>query len=337
MQAFILGSSGQLGYAVGRRLLEAGWEVTCGQRGDALLELRELGAKSVCVDRNEAGALRAAIADGADALIDAIAFDAEHAEQLLEVQDAVGQFVVISSASVYRDHLGRTLDEATTMEELPEMPVPISESQPTVEPGSQTYSTKKLALETAMLDRGRVPVSIIRPCAIYGPHSKHPREWYFVKRWLDGRRRVPLKFEDAIFQTSATTNIAEVIYVALKGTFRGVLNAGDPDAPSVRAIADTIAKTLAWDCEFITVAPEEDDVGTTPWSGLHPFVLSMEAAQELGYEPWTSYAGFSPEMCRWLIEAARDHDWRDVFPVLKLYPDLFNYAAEDAFLATREK
>jgi hypothetical protein len=49
---------------------------------------------------------------GADALIDTIAFGLEHARQLIEVQGNVWTFVVISSSSVYRDALGKTLDEA---------------------------------------------------------------------------------------------------------------------------------------------------------------------------------------------------------------------------------
>jgi hypothetical protein len=44
--------------------------------------------------------------------IDTMALRSDHARQLIEVQHNVGTFVVISSSSVYRDALGRTLDEA---------------------------------------------------------------------------------------------------------------------------------------------------------------------------------------------------------------------------------
>jgi hypothetical protein len=53
-----------------------------------------------------------------------------------EVQCRVGALVVVSSASVYRD-AGRTLDEAAASG-FPELPVPIPETQPTVEPGAAT-------------------------------------------------------------------------------------------------------------------------------------------------------------------------------------------------------
>lgn len=332
-KAFLIGSSGQLGRAIGERLLLDGWDVTCAQRGDALPHLVSLGAASVRVDREDGAALRTAFGKGADAVIDTVAYDAKHAEQLLELQGAAGQFVVISSASVYRDDRDRTIDEAKSFEDLPLMPVPIRETQPTVAPGDQTYSTKKIALERKMLDEAAVPVTIVRPCAIYGLNSKHPREWWFVKRYLDGRRQVPLAYENSVFQTSAAPNIAEVVSVAIEAAYNGVLNAGDSYAPSVHEIGATIAGALSWDCDFVTVPPAVENVGNTPWTGIHPFVLSMDAAERLGYKPRTSYAEYSPAMCRWLIEAAKDRDWREVFPVLTTYPpDFFNYDAEDAFL-----
>ncbi len=259
--AFIIGASGQIGRATGERLLRAGWTVTCTQRSDALPELLELGAMSARVDRDDQAVLRAAVADGADAVIDTIAFDETHARQLLELQDIVGQFSVISSASVYSDDRGRTLDEARSFETFPQFPIPISETQPTTAPGPQTYSTKKIVLENALLEHCRVPVNIIRPCAIYGPNSKHPREWWFVKRYLDGRSRVPLSSPGNIFHTSATPNIAAVIEAALNLRFHGPLNAGDPFTPNVYEIGATIARGLNWDCEFIRVPKEVEGIG----------------------------------------------------------------------------
>lgn len=331
-KALLIGASGQLGRAIGERLLLNGWAVTCIQRGDPLPCLISLGASSKRVDRADTAALKAALGEGADAVIDTVAYDAKHAEQLLELQGVVGQFVLISSASVYRDDSGRTIDEAKSFEDMPELPVPILETQPTVAPGDQTYSTKKVALERKMLDEADVPVTMVRPCAIYGLNSRHPREWWFVKRYLDGRRRVPLKFENSIFQTSAAPNIGEVVRVALEASYHGILNAGDSYAPNVREIGATIARALSWECDFVPVPPEVEGVGDTPWDSAHPFVVSMEAAGRLGYTPRTSYAQYAPETCRWLIEAAKDRDWREIFPVLKVYPPLFDYDAEDAFL-----
>lgn len=330
LKAFILGASGQIGFAVAELLLRAGWSVTCAQRGDALPELLDLGASSARCDRTRPGDLRRAIGDGADVVIDAVAFDETDARSLIDVQDVVKQFVVISSASVYRDERGRTLDEAQSIDDLPEMPVPILESQPTVAPGPQTYSTQKVALERTMLDRCRSIVSIVRPCAIYGPHSKHPREWWFVKRMLDGRRRIALAGEQSRFQTSATVNIARVIETAIDASFTGILHAGDPDSPSIREIGEIVAAEFGWEGSF-TAVPFSAEIGVTPWSMPHPFLLSMEAVKRLGYEPAATYRDYAPPTCRWLERVAVGKDWRTIFPVLAAYPELFDYAGEDAY------
>jgi len=193
--ALIVGGTGQIGRAVAGELLDQGWRVTLSSRGGrpAPDELVARGAAVVSMDREQAGELAKALADGADAVIDTIAYGDEHAEQLLAVQESVGAFVVISSCSVYRDVAGRTLDEAAE-NGFPDFPEPIRESQPTVEPGPETYSTRKRALELRLLDNAHRPVTIVRPCAIHGPYSSHPREWWFVKRMLDRREVIPLAY-----------------------------------------------------------------------------------------------------------------------------------------------
>jgi NAD(P)H-binding len=185
--AFVVGGTGQIGRAVARALIADGWSVRLAHRGrrPPPSELLARGAEVITLDRDIPGALAAALGPGADAVIDAVAYGPEHADQLLEVQSTVGALVVISSASVYRDAAGRTLDEARVTG-FPELPVPVPETQATVEPGPGTYSTRKMALERRLLDRARCPVTVLRPCAIHGPGSQHPREWWFVKRMLDG-------------------------------------------------------------------------------------------------------------------------------------------------------
>jgi hypothetical protein len=45
-----------------------------------------------------------------------------------------------------------------------------------------------------------------------------------------------------------------------------------------------------------------------------------------------SYARSLPETVEWLTRRLSGRDWRDAFPVLaRAYPELFDYAAEDAW------
>lgn len=336
--AFILGGTGQIGLAAAGAFLAAGWRVTITHRGSRPVphDLVARGVRAVILDRDRPGALAGALAAGADVVVDTTAFDRGHGSQLIAVQGSVGRFVVVSSASVYRDDLGRTLDEATQTG-FPELPDPILETHPTVDPGPTTYSTRKVALERRLLEDAAVPVTVLRPCAIHGAHSRHPREWWVVKRVLDGRPVIPLAYRGASrFQTTAAVNIAALILAAAEVPGDYVLNVADPDTPTVREIATAIARHLGYAGRITGIDDPSypPPIGRTPWSLPRPFVVDGRAARVLGYSPVTTYAGAVGTTCDGLVKEAGNGRWQERYPVLAAYPrDLFNYAAEDAFLA----
>jgi nucleoside-diphosphate-sugar epimerase len=335
--AFILGGTGQIGRAVASEFLAANWSVTISHRGahPAPDDLVERGAKVVILDRDIPDQVSRALGTGADALIDTAAFDRDHGSQLVAVQASVGGFVVISSASVYRDDFGRTLDEAS-QNGFPELPDPISETQSTVDPGPATYSTRKVALERRLLDDAVTPVTILRPCAVHGLNSRGPREWWFVKRILDRRPAIPVAYRGTSrFHTSAVANIAALSRVAVEAPGSQVLNIGDPSTPTVVEIAVLVARHLGYDGRIVEVdAPSyPPPVGRTPWSVPRAFLLDCRAARDLGYAPTATYADAVKPIYDWLVETAPNGCWKERFPLLASYPrNLFDYAAEDAFL-----
>jgi nucleoside-diphosphate-sugar epimerase len=330
--ALIIGGSGQIGQATTRRLLQGGWRVRLAQRTAARLPA-DLAAQAqvVPLDREASGAVARAVGGGVDALIDTVAFDERHAAQLLEAEADVGATVVISTGSVCCDAAGRTLDEARETG-FPRFPVPIGEDQATVAPGPATYSTRKAALEQALLQGAKRPVTILRPFAIHGPGSTHPREWWFVRRILDGRRRAPLSWcGESRFHTSATVNIAELIRVALESPGTRVLNAADPEALSVAEIGRVIAGVYGAELDLVLLdGPPESGVGGTPWSTPFPLVADMSRAAALGYRPAATYAQSIGAACR--SAEALAAAGVDFVPYLRT---MFDYAAEDAALAAR--
>lgn len=337
--AFILGGTGQIGHATAIDLLDHGWKVTLSCRGKVAApeDLVARGVSIITFDREQPQAFASALASGADAVIDTVAYTSDHAKQLLEVQDSVGAYVVISSASVYRDEAGRTLNQ-TGETGFPDFPNPITEAQATVEPGPETYSARKVALERWLLDHARKPVTVLRPCAIHGIPSVHPREWWFVKRMLDRRSVIPVAYGGrSRFHTSATANIAALIRTVLGQASTRILNIGDSEPLTVEEIGRTIAGHMGFPGLILPLDIGDNygnaAIGGTPWSVPKPFTLDMEAAHALGYEPTTSYEHAVGKMCEWLV-AAQGPDWKTSFPVLAAYPeDLFDYAAEDKYLA----
>jgi len=322
-RAFLLGGSGQTGRALIPRLQQRGWEVVVAGRGE-----REApaGVEHVTVDRTEEGALDAALGDGADVLVDFAAFEPEHADQLLSLRGRVGSLVVLSSAAVYFPE-----DEA----DFARLPVPISERTETVPPGPGAYATKKRAIELALLQQDSLPATLIRPGAIHGPWSTWSREWHFVKRVLDGRRAIVLAYRgESRFHPVSVHNLAELIWLAAERPDRRVLNAGDPEPPTVLEIGRGIAADLDHEWAEVLIGEPVGNVGDTVWSTPHPVVLDMtEAEFELGYRPVTTYEQALPETVAWLVEATRRRDWREVLPrSAEIMEHSFDYAAEDELI-----
>lgn len=333
--AFILGGTGQIGFATAAKLLSNGWRVTLGSRGRRAVpgHLQERGLTAIELDRSVSGGLQTAIKDGCDLLIDTIAFNATHARQLLRVQDGIGQIIAISSASVYRDECGRTLDEAK-QGGFPDLPESMTEEQPTVEPGSATYSMRKVAMERVLLD-GRAAAAIIRPCAIHGPYSAHPREWWFIKRLRDGRDTIPLSYRGlSQFQTSAAADVAELISALAEARASGIYNVAGSDSPTVMEIGQAIFSACGIDARLLPIDTPaySTRVGATPWSVPKPFTIAVGKARSIGYKPVGDYRATVAETCAWLMDQPVA-DWQLRFPQLAAYPfELFDYEAEDRFL-----
>ncbi|HEX6490068.1 MAG TPA: NAD-dependent epimerase/dehydratase family protein [Gaiellaceae bacterium] len=334
-RAFLLGGSGQTGRALVPRLLEHGWEVTIGSRGGRPIPA---GTAQVELDRNDGSALRSALAGGVDVLIDFIAFEPEHAEQLLSLRGLVRSLVVISSASVYADAQGRTMDEAGGPDSFPEFRVPITEAQRIAEPGPATYSTRKAAIEQLLLGQDELPATVVRPGAIHGPGGQWNREWYVVKRVLDRRRFIALADQGrSRFHTTSVDNLAELLWLAAERPGFRALNCGDPSPPSVLEIVRAIAGAMEHDWAELLLPRSQglEGPGETPWSVPKPVVLDLsEAELQLGYRPLKSYERAVPRTIEWLVEATRRRPWEEVLPgTARNLPQAFDYEAEDALVA----
>jgi nucleoside-diphosphate-sugar epimerase len=326
-RAVLIGGTGMIGRAAAAALARDGWDVVALSRsGEVSAELTALGVRGAVADRADDAQLRAAVGDDADVVVDMVAFGRAHGEQLAALP--AGLLIVISTASVYADDEGRALDGVS---ELPLLPVPIPETQRTVEAGDvDNYSRGKAALEQAVL-AGPLATTVLRPGAIYGSGAKLPRELFFVQRVRDGRRRVALAWRgESRFHTVAAENIAELIRLAAAQPGDRILNAGDPEPPTTLEICEAIGAALGHEFEPVLL-PTEDY--SNPW-GLppdRPCVLDMTAAErELGYRAVATYAGVVGTACEWLVgELERGRDWRGTY-----LEKCYEYDVEDAAIAS---
>jgi nucleoside-diphosphate-sugar epimerase len=322
-RALVFGGSGQTGRAIAAALLDSGWQVDAATRASTLPP--EVAAATL-VPRaaTRADTIRAG---HYDAVIDTLAFTAKDAADLLAARNDSGQLVVVSTASVYADAKGRGFE---TGDGFPEYPNPIPEDQPTVPPGTG-YSAGKVAMEQALVG---ADVLILRPGAIHGIGARHPREWWVLKRLLDGRRRIPLEHHAAsLFHTTSAVGMAGFIAHALSRQITGTFNIADPDAPTVAQIVANVAHTACRDVEVVPLADADvAPVGHSPWSVPRPLRLNIAKALATGWDGGPAHAASMPALCGWM--ATHQHDWKTTFPVFATYPhDPFDYAAEDQVLA----
>lgn len=339
-RAVVIGGTGAIGRATAGRLLAAGWDVDVTGRNPAHMPaaLAAAGARFVAGGRDDPGRLAAAFGGGAELLVDCVCFTAEDAVCLLPLVRQAGSTVMISSKAVYVDDAGNH----SNSDVAPRYDGPIRETQPTLEPldidyrSREGYGPNKVAAERVFLDSG-LPVTVLRPSKIHGPGAARPREWMFVKRVLDRRPAVFLAHRGAgIDHTTAAANIAALVEVVADQPGARILNSADPDAPDGREIAGTIARHLGyeWD-EVLLDGDPVGNVGVYPWDSAHPVVLDTSAALALGYVPVGDYAATIGATVDWLVAAANGGPDAAKLPAAddEFFADLFDYAAEDRYLA----
>ena len=343
-RALIVGGTGQIGRAVGDRLERNGWEVVAAHRGTAS-EVPGLDRRVLVLDREDDAAVRRAAA-GADLVVDVVAYTPEHARQLLALSGTIGSAVVISTGSVYAG-LNGTHYGSPAGSEPPVFPIPLVETSATVTEQDGSYGAVKAAMERVLLASDALPVSILRPASVHGPYSPKLREWYFIKRVLDGRADVVLAREGlGMFSTTSTINLAELVMTCALHPATRALNAVDETQLTLAEKAKAVFEVMDAPLRVHTFeGGPRGELGADPWDQVHPFVNSMDAARDLGYVEPLDYRDAVSADLAWLLpelsrRAASGGSWVDVFPSIERRYGAggwFRYDLEDAWLSDRSR
>jgi nucleoside-diphosphate-sugar epimerase len=156
LSVLFLGGTGVISSACTERCLELGMEVFVLNRGRSTTRPIPNGCQPLVGDVSDPESVQAAIGDlEFDVVADFRAFTANQVQKRLEIlRDRMGQYVFISSASVYQTPPGR---------------LPILESTPLRNPFWQ-YSRDKIACENLLVKAYReegLPMTIVRPSHTY--------------------------------------------------------------------------------------------------------------------------------------------------------------------------
>ncbi|MEI2273170.1 hypothetical protein OHD16_13550 [Sphingobacterium sp. ML3W] len=194
-------------------------------------------------------------------------------------------------------------------------------------------------MEQCFLKHSHKPVTILRPCAVYGICSQHPREWWFIKRILDKRPYIPLKYNgESTFHITLTQNIAKVIWASIDNMDFQIVNVADRTILSAKEIGEYIIVQLNSITKFISTDSaiiEDALVGFTPWSVSTPFTLDISYCKSLLDKVGLDlgcYTRDSRKYISWLASFS-PLNWEKHFKQLAAYPfEQFDYHNEDQFI-----
>jgi nucleoside-diphosphate-sugar epimerase len=176
--------------------------------------------------------------------------------------------------------------------------------------------------------RGAFTAAILRYTMVYGPHSYVPFDWYFVRRVLDGRRRIALEGDGLMLpQRGHAENLAEAVLLTMTHPDAAgrVFNVGDEQVLSVAAIAATIAEALGHTFDVVPVPLAASPCGN-PFALRQNTMFDLGALRALGYRDVLDVRTATRDYARWLAE----------HPIVRGSPEerslgdhCFDYARED--------
>lgn len=188
MKILIIGGTSFFGKEIVSQALDAGHEVTVFSRGSARPDFWQ-HIEHIAGDRNDADDLAQKLGNRQfDAVIDNIAFNGQHVENLVAaLQGNMGRFILTSTTAVYigAGPFDQPLREADAIYDLPDNPQLASFPKPTGA-GMINYASGKLAAEKALIQQD-VPYTIIRPHIVMGPEDNSGRLQFYCQRLLDGK------------------------------------------------------------------------------------------------------------------------------------------------------
>lgn len=337
MRLLLIGGSGFIGRFVVAELARSGHEV-----GVLGRSRKPPGASQLIVgDRMRLGESRAAIAGFApDVVVDLIASSGAQARALGEVVRGVARrTVVLSSMDVYR-----ACGVLHRLEPGPLEPLPLTEDSP-LRSVRQTYPPQQVAALQHVFgwldgDYDKIAVehevraidaTVLRLPMVYGPDDPLHRLQPVVKRIVDRRRTIVVPESVAAWHSSRgyVANVAHAIALAATcdaATGR-TYNVADADAPSELDWARLVATQMQWTGELVVVPDEQAPRHLRLPGNLaqHWIAASTRIRDELGYR----------EIVDRGEALARTIAWERDASATAFAPQAFDYAAEDAALASR--
>ncbi len=319
MKIAVIGGTRFIGVQVVRMLVDLGHTVVCVHRGRT--HAAENRAACLHVDRKDRPAFARVMRElDAEVVVDLFAFD-DDSEQLLEVLPTTVRRVVHASS----------IDAYFDPPDAEARPVPIRETDSVRTERWKEF--ENLSCEAALLraaEAGRVETAILRLPAVYGPGDYQFREWYFIRRALDGRAHVALPDGGwHLLHRGYVEDVARgIVVAALAPRVRErIYHLGHERAWTVRGIAEGVARAVGHTWKLVDVPAAALPFGT-PFQAHRPIVVDTRAfREEFGSRELVSPEEGMARTVAWFREHPPLPGALEVFR--SRYGEVFDYAAED--------
>lgn len=327
MRILILGGTSFVGPHVVRQLAARGHDVTIFHRGNTETNLPG-NVRHVHGDfANFPDHLDELRRISPEVVLDMVPFREEDAERVRAFKGVARRVVVVSSGDVYRafGRLWRT-------EPGPPDPTPLTEDSPIREqlsPAGLDYN--KTAVERAVLEDTELPATILRLPATHGPGDDKHRLFSYIKRMDEARPAIVLDRAYASWQWGRgyVADVAFAIALAVMDERAAgrTYNVCYPVSLTEAEWVKEIARVIGWKGEVVALPsaqlPASLRRDAFDFSQQYS-VDSNRIRKELGY---TETLTFDEALQRTI-------EWERSNPPENPDPDAFNYADEDAALAT---
>ena len=343
MKVLLIGGSGFIGPHVARQLIEQGHQIAIFHRGHAKTALPET-ARKILGDRE---ALADSVSEfrsfAPDVVVDLILSSERQASELLNtLRGMTARVVALSSGDVYR-----AAGILHGLEPGPLQSVPLTEESE-LRTHRRPYPPEALAMLRKVFawlddDYDKIPVekvvmgdseirgTVLRLPMIYGPgdplHRLHP----FLKRIDDGRSVILLQEELAQWRglRGYVENVAAAITLAVTSPQAAgrIYNVAELQAFSEFEWALQVGRLAGWKGTVLALPKEQTPAHLKiPYNAAqHWTASSARIRDELGYR----------EPIPFDLALERTIAWERANPPAATDPKQFDYAAEDAALASR--
>jgi nucleoside-diphosphate-sugar epimerase len=283
MRILILGGTRFFGRELALLLIRSGHEVTVLTRGRAAVPE---GASHVSGDRGDPAVLARAARMEPDAVIDNIAYTADHAAAAVAAfAGRTAHYVLTSSTAVY------LLAGRPPYFEEDAPPPPSAEEG--LDAHRWAYTLGKIAAERVLFSQQRLSFSILRPPVVIGPNDPTLRLYFYVQRLLDGGPLLLLDGGKHCFHLADSQDLASAFRLVLEApqlTLGKAYNVCQPDVLSLEELILAAAEELGVGARVVPIPASAVPAELDYPEPLGPYPRPMicpprRACEELGFRP----------------------------------------------------